>query len=171
MKKCTKCLKDKEITKFYPNKNGRLGVRGRCKSCESLIDKVRSGSTKRKLYKKEYYDNNKEKQNTQKRNKYNLDVEFREKIKVHQKKYYANNKYRYREAWARYKAAKLKATIAGYESQLKTIYKNCPKEHHVDHIIPLQGAIVCGLHVPWNLQYLPAKENLSKGNKLLKRFL
>lgn len=49
---------------------------------------------------------------------------------------------------------------------LNRFISNCPEGHHIDHIIPLRGTTVWGLNIPENLQYLPAQENLSKGNKV-----
>ena len=39
--------------------------------------------------------------------------------------------------------------------------------HHVDHIYPLAGEMVCGLHVHWNMQVIPARDNLKKGTKVV----
>jgi hypothetical protein len=39
--------------------------------------------------------------------------------------------------------------------------------HVVDHVVPLQGEEVCGLHVPWNMEVITQDENLKKSNKLV----
>ena len=40
------------------------------------------------------------------------------------------------------------------------------RDYHVDHIIPLQGKKVSGLHVPNNLSVIPAQDNMRKGNRI-----
>jgi hypothetical protein len=49
--------------------------------------------------------------------------------------------------------------------KLAGIYRKFGHDVHVDHIVPLQSSMVCGLHVQDNLQIIPATENLSKGNR------
>lgn len=49
---------------------------------------------------------------------------------------------------------------------IRDLYMKCPSGFHVDHKIPLHGKQVSGLHVIWNLQYLPAADNLRKSNKV-----
>jgi hypothetical protein len=70
---------------------------------------------------------------------------------------------------AKYRAAKLQRTPAWLDSKeldlINDFYMNCPNGYQVDHIIPLQGLTVSGLHVLNNLQYLSVSENASKKNK------
>jgi len=62
----------------------------------------------------------------------------------------------------------LSATPSWSESTaIGEFYFNCPIGYHVDHIVHLQGLIVCGLHVLDNLQYLTEEENLTKSNAFI----
>jgi hypothetical protein len=49
--------------------------------------------------------------------------------------------------------------------EINKFIRNKPKEMTADHYIPLQGKLVWGLHVSWNLQYLTRSENARKYNK------
>ncbi len=90
-----------------------------------------------------------------------------ERLKDNKRIYYENNKDKFRSYVAKRKAAKLQAIPKWADlEKIKEIYKKCPEGYHVDHYYPLQGKTVCGLHVEYNLQYLSAKDNLSKGNKM-----
>lgn len=86
--------------------------------------------------------------------------------KDHREHYLISQKYKE----ALHRATKLQATPKWLnkeqKDQIKSIYANCPSGWHVDHIIPLKGKEVKGLHVPWNLQYLPATDNINKSNKV-----
>lgn len=68
-----------------------------------------------------------------------------------------------RQRWVR----KFGQKISRYfKKEIITIYENRPEGYHVDHIMPLNHPLHCGLHVPWNLQYLPAIENMKKSNRV-----
>lgn len=63
-------------------------------------------------------------------------------------------------------AAKIKRTPPWADlTVIRDFYEACPPGHEVDHIIPLRGKTVSGLHVINNLQYLPKRENRLKGNR------
>jgi hypothetical protein len=67
---------------------------------------------------------------------------------------------------AKYRATKLNATPVWIDDKaIKLIFDNCPVDKHVDHIVPLNSPIVCGLHWEGNLTYLAGSQNISKGNR------
>lgn len=70
-----------------------------------------------------------------------------------------------RSKLAKYRAILKKACPSWVDKeQIKTIYRNAGFLE-VDHIIPLDHQDICGLHVPWNLQYLSREVNAEKSNK------
>lgn len=70
----------------------------------------------------------------------------------------------YFNAHTRARSARVKPIFLHEKKEIVTIYRECPEGYHVDHEIPLNHPLVCGLHCVANLQYLPAKENLAKSN-------
>jgi len=89
--------------------------------------------------------------------------------------YYINNKNKSFAKAAKRRANKLQAMpiwankkyISLWFKFAKIESERTGRKVHVDHIIPLKGILVCGLHCEDNLQLLFAKENISKSNKLL----
>lgn len=90
-------------------------------------------------------------------------------LELKRKQYRNNPKYltdsKARRAFYREIAGK-KLAMA-YLHDLREVYAKCPKGYHVDHIVPLKHEKVSGLHVPWNLRYIPSIENRKKKNKFI----
>ncbi len=59
------------------------------------------------------------------------------------------------------------AAIAKFYTEAKRLTVETGIPHEVDHIIPIQGRKVCGLHVEYNLQILTKAQNISKHAKLI----
>ena len=80
--------------------------------------------------------------------------------------YYSKNKHKFLANNSKRRAACKQATPTWADLDLiNDVYLEAAYfGYHVDHIIPLRGKLVCGLHVWDNLQIIPAQENLKKGN-------
>lgn len=163
MKKCTKCNISKELGCFNKEPGGANGLKSYCKVCQARANKAYREIHKDYFKEKgaEFYKNNKAKR------------------KTNAKEWILNNYDKYLAKAAKCRATKLHATPSWltkeqlYEiEEFYTLAQELAwlnqdgKAFHVDHIVPLQGKEVSGLHVPWNLQLLPAVENLKKSNKI-----
>lgn len=97
-----------------------------------------------------------------------------DRIREKRRQHYRENKAIYIAHARRREAEKLQATLSGIPAEaFIPFYEEAARltaetgiVHHVDHIHPLRGKNFCGLHVPWNLQVIPAIENLKKSNSL-----
>lgn len=166
MKECKHCKVTLELSRFpktYYNKSTNTQYyNSNCKSCTAQIKKER----------------------------YHNDDSIKAKYLEHSAKYRANNtdsckatviewKQNNKHKVLAHKAkrrASLKNAMPPWadKEKIESIYLQAQEltvssgiPYHVDHIIPLQGDLVCGLHVHYNLQAIPAIDNMKKSNTLI----
>jgi hypothetical protein len=72
---------------------------------------------------------------------------------------------KHRQATPKWLTRKQKTEIRQIYQIAITMSKTTGEQYVVDHIIPLRGQDVCGLHVPWNMRVITQEENLKKSNK------
>jgi hypothetical protein len=153
-KSCNTCGTTKSLQDFWKYAKSKDGYKNHCRSCMSAS-------------RKNYYERNREREIAAS-NLYNSIN--RKEMLTRKRKYKKLNPGRCAEENMRRKATKTQATppwlTFSHITEMRAIYTSCPKGHHVDHIIPLRGKHICGLHVPWNLQILIAEDNIRKGNRI-----
>lgn len=191
MKVCLVCNSCKPLSEFYKRVDSPDGYRNDCKECRkasSLKNHYENHEQRKAKFKEAHAKRVAENPNFY-ADRYAL---YRDSDLERSKKAYQvniENRKAYQRLWSKtnrgianalarkYKLKKAKATPTWLtEEQLYNMqctYKVAAQlsaasseKWHVDHIVPIRGKDVCGLHVPWNLQLLPAKMNMTKGNRV-----
>lgn len=190
MKVCSSCSERKPLSAFGKNSCKLDGLCAACKVCRNARRRKYYSENRASEVVKAYTWNlknpEKVKQNRRKNYKRNS-----EKFCLRVKQAYARSPEKFRSRmrkWrkenpavctalsAKKRAAKLRRTpgwltendfheIRSFYRAAREATKETGVPHHVDHIYPLQGKFVSGLHVPLNLQVLTARENIAKKNK------
>ena len=144
MKQCRVCQVEKPFDEFYRHKATKDGFNSYCKSCNALKTK-------------QWYQDNKEQRLSK------------------SKKWSSANKGKKAAYMAKRRATIEQRTVTWADKQYisdlyenaaeaNTLFKHYGISFHVDHIVPLNGALVSGLHTEDNLQVLSAQDNLTKSN-------
>lgn len=181
--RCKDCVKkndqkNKEKSKIqhqkYNQANAAEIAKKRKEYDQKNVDRIKA---RRKIYNEQH----KKERATHNRKNYLNTIEYRrihqrnyrkqnsEKVKAQDKKWRQNNPGKCRMWRAKRRAVLLQRTPKWLTKvqlkQIENFYINCPKGMVVDHIYPLQGKYVSGLHHPDNLQYLTLTENSIKQNR------
>ena len=176
IKNCSWCKQDLPVENFRKRldkwKNPTL-IFSWCKSCEN--QKSREQYEKHKARKdaqnKRWYEENKKSRLI---SQYAWAKKNKDKIAKIQKKHRRSNLAKDCAKVSLRRAKKIQATpfwanlniIQCYYSVSAMLNREGEIKYHVDHIIPLNGKNVCGLHNEFNLRVIPAIQNMKKGNKL-----
>ena len=152
-KTCSQCQVTKDLCDFAKAKSCVGGYRTNCKSCQKI---------KKDLWRKANSEHHNEKSRQWALNNPEARKESRTKWAKANLVFFGSRKRQVRLAtpsWADGKAI----TELYYLAREQT--ERLGQPFHVDHIIPILGKLVCGLHVENNLRVIPAKDNIVKGNR------
>lgn len=186
---CKSCGIQKAASEYSADKTLSSGLRAKCKPCarKASAESYQARKEQHLATNRAYYEKNKEKKAASNRSWYERTQEER---RAARREYYAkdpekavatNRDWRKKNAHlissysAKRRAAAIRRTPAWLQESdfqyISGLYESCKiitaltgVQHHVDHILPLQGKYVSGLHVPSNLQILTASENSKKLN-------
>jgi hypothetical protein len=162
-KVCSNCNILKSLDYFHNRKGGKFGKSERCQLCSSSQGKdyYKDNKISVDIKNKRNYNNNKER---------HLSYGYRWK-KDNKHKYLPKHNMRCTQRKITYKTH---SEIFKFDEIDRVSVYNKAREltlitgikHEVDHIVPLKGKNVCGLHVSWNMQVLTKSQNASKGNRI-----
>ena len=189
MKTCTKCKCEKTLESFGKMSASKDGLHCWCKECANAQSKAWKQDNKEHIQQYNVSEGRRKISREYQRKSRSENPEYHKKQlrksrSKHKEKRYqeqviwrSNNPEKVRFYNASRKKTRLRATPKWLTKDHKTfmeiqyqmaklLSERLGFEHHVDHIHPLQGENVCGLHVPWNMQVIPAADNIRKSNKL-----
>lgn len=195
MKKCRLCGELKDSSLFYKRSSAPDGLRTECKACRIAANTARyydNHEVNKEWHRNRYYQKVEKDPDWQKKyrraNKSriaNYEAAYyrtknREKRIAQVKQWAISNRGRANANKKAYKAAKIQACPVWVREDadlmwlIQEAYELAVMRTdmlgfawHVDHVVPLRGKEVSGLHAPWNLQVIPGVENMSKSNKLM----
>jgi hypothetical protein len=165
MKTCTRCHIVKSYELFYKQAvNSKDGYQAHCRACDNARKKnwalknpelaaahrKTSDINRYKNYKSKVQEKNKNWKSNNPSKVSAMDAKRRAAVNLRKPSWFTDE-----DNWMveqAYELAQLRTQVFGFQ-------------WHVDHVIPLQGKLVSGLHTPYNLQVIPASENLSKSNQ------
>lgn len=158
MKQCYSCDEVKSLDSFTKDRSKPDGLKIYCKVCANAKKKAWREANPEKVYAydKQWQETNKDKKS---KNYKNWQQNNRGTVNAYNAKRRALEKSS-TPSWADLEAIKSLYNVAQYFDWISGGFV----KHHVDHIVPLKGKTVCGLHVENNLQILIDKDNLRKSN-------
>ena len=177
MKSCIYCNQQKALEDMVKHRGYKGGYASWCKACHSERNKkyYQDNRLREDSKKKEWIENNREKVRQYNKNyKARYTEQFRDGVrKWKQENPWAKTVWNHKRrttklnAWAKWDSelTELVTQEAAHLAKLRELKTGI--KWHVDHVIPLIGKNVCGLHVWNNLAVIPAHVNVRKSNKLL----